>query len=423
MAKRRKKAGGSGPAAPAEDAHPAPEGALAGARVTRSGIVYEEIPKKRRQEPKITGPVSAIASFPTELLHIVFEEVVRPCKDATERLRALTLLGDDCQAWQACVATVPVPSMNVTNLRQAQRLVALFGEGGLAAHSLRSLAMSAKPLVVRRGKRKTSSDLKLSTLCAAILALCINVTELSITVDNNHLAAQSALADDFLQSPALSKLQKLAITLRDSLASQPGALKPLLMACPGLVDLSISGRYERQRTPLGSKPSYSLTTLRYQSYGWGSSDDDLFLAFAVGQTRRLGSLRVDDEQRAQEVLRLPETWDSLQEIDTLPPPGRILTNLKRCVVRRGMYATDFHRIPSSPATELHVTAHVAVHSLIYGHPGPSFRLSIQSGRLDSIKVIRVEYIPKLHYGYLDRLELIEDACIARGIEFDLIPEL
>lgn len=365
-------------------------------------------------------PATIKAFLPPELLFVIFEEVVRYSRDATELLRRLKMLGEVCTAWQGAVALMPHRTIVTTTLQQAQRLRSLFEDGNLAALSVRSLTMSTAPRTHHRGK-PCFSDSKLTTLCAWLLKICPQVTDLCLGVCHSRVSAHSTFSPDLLQAPGLAKLQKLTIKLWNSTHSEPGALGPLLSGCRDLVDLTIEGSFAAQRSPMGASPPYALSSFSYRVWSRSrQTGPDPFLAFALAQTKSLKRMIVWGNGRALEVLRLaPQSWTSLEEVGMPLPLGAeacALPRLKRGHITWKIRASEVKRIVASPATVVRLANYVAESPWAK----KVFLPFLRQTRASSLALVEVEYNPCHHYDTLDRLELIEDVCIERGIEFDLV---
>lgn len=410
-------------------------------------------PKKRKAAPAPfvpTGP-SYIASLPTELLHVIFEEVVRSCENAPQLYKVLRRLSLVCRAWKERVAGVPLPPIVVTKLPQAKGLCALFEKGRLAGDSLKSLALSPdNPLHLKNA----SYNIGLTQLCATLLALCPNVVELALTVQPARAHEKPVFATEFLQSPALPKLRKLTITLPGSY-HDPRSVVPLLSACRDLSTLIVRASFfpdsqtatgSEASPSIGPKPDYCLTTFELHPHGEWILDPNRatssFIAYAIGRTTQLVRLVVGDSGLVEDVLRLcPETAASLEEVEGPLPVGVALPSLKRCIITQGIDLEELQRVAASAATGLSLSSSLAFDrdpSLWYGilyedevfdtygsygpqWPSKTLAPFLKSGEAASIKTLRVEREPGNRGRTLAKG--LEEACVAQGIEIIFVPQL
>lgn len=181
----------------------------------------------------------------------------------------------------------------------------------------------------------------------------------------------------------------------------------------------------RQPDKLSATAPYNLTSFDYGGgdYVSGDRQSGSFLRFAFGRPGRLNRLI------------LPSKFSWLPEILPISaPPVQVvssallhslskvscLRDARTCVVTLSISRAELQLIASSGITELRVPNFPA--SAPWFSSGTLVPF-LESDASATITNVQVEYVYPQHYDSLDSLEVIEDACIARGIEFELVSKI
>lgn len=379
---------------------------------------------------------------------IVLGYVLLFSENCTDSMRPLRLLGRVCSMWRAVISVMPLPHLVVTNTPQAQRLLKAFEIEALAARHVKSLAFESyadiepklgSPSVIPAPQRY-HLKFTFTAMWGMLLERCPNTVRLSLMVEMGRnvllYKPEAVFAADFLTSPGLARLASLSITFPDINAhgSFADVVLPLLSACSSLSSLIIHGRLHEAEELGAFQPSYNLENLEILDIRCRCDGTCDTVSAILGQATSLKRLVVSGSRIS--VVSVPFTIDHVQlgastmesiETVTYPLPSSLqgplsFPRLKTCLLGDHFHAgiDDFRAIATSAVEVIRIANRVATCNTCMYH---AFIPMLRKGGFPSVTTIAVEYIYEQHYYTLNRLEVIEDACIKKGIEFELVPEI
>lgn len=362
---------------------------------------------------------------------MVFGNIALPCANAASLVKALQKLWRVCRAWKDAVSILPLKAIVVRSAQQAERLRIGFEERFLAAHPTQSLTMDPASALDNISRSGSPTVIAFTRQCALLLAACSNIVDLSISgqlapgSEDRGISADALFAPEFLQSQRLSTLRSLTLCINGS-TKTPECLVPLLAACTGLSNLSLTATFSGDIADQGfAGPPYILSVFGFRT-DLAAQPPIHFLVFALGRQHHLKRLLLPSAA-AQRLLRMHPEIASTVEVLQLPLPiveGRvpIFPQLRAALISGYPSKPELNTLKSTTISELRLRR-FHLPGFWAGWRDRDFLPWLRSDAAALIRTLQVEYDPRQDRSKLSKLEVLEDACIARGIEFDLVSEV